>query len=260
CKAFMDQESFPAVSGRLNAQVVNWAQMYDCHGDVGRVPELLARAELEDDAEVWDELGYRLVLEHDLVFPASFAALPRLVRLASRSARARGLAGAIVRCAAGGHGCDDLLADCAEAIVEFREVLDRHLRSRPTDYTAVFRDLIAVEGHYHWSAVLGDFSDDFYQVACPHCVVEVTIAIGGYGSYSAIRDWNLGDVDRRDLRPASPDRLSGVGRWMHETAVRDGKAVLADGITHLFGQAECPRCASVLNIADEYSASNRPLM
>ncbi|MEV7405860.1 hypothetical protein AB0N93_36535 [Streptomyces sp. NPDC091267] len=88
----------------------------------------------------------------------------------------------------------------------------------------------------------------------------MTIAIGGYGRYSAIRDWNLGDMDRRDLRPVSPEGLSGIGRWMHETAVRDAEAVLADGITHLFGQAECPRCASVFNVADEYSASNRPLV
>lgn len=256
----MDAESSPSASGRSNAQVVNWALMYDCYGDVDRVPELLARAEREDEAEVWDELGYRLILECDLVFPASFAALPCLVRLASRSARARVLAGAIVRCAAGGHGCDDLLAGCAEAIAQFRSLLDRHLRSRPDDYLAPFRDLIAVEGHHHWSAVLGDLSDDFYQVACPHCAVEVTIAIGGYGRHSAIRDWNLGDVDRRDLRPASPEGLSGIGRWMHETAVRDGEVVLANGIAHLFGQAECPRCASVFNIADEYASSNRPLM
>ncbi|MCF3132123.1 hypothetical protein [Streptomyces olivochromogenes] len=239
---------------------MNWAQMYDCYGDVARVPELLARAEREDDDAAWDELGYRLVLERDLVFPASFAALPRLVRLASGSARARGLAGAIVRCSAGGHGCDDLLPGCAEAIAEFCGLLDRHLRSRPDDYLATFRDLIAAKGHYHWSAVLGDFSDDFYQVACPHCAVEVTIAIGSYGRYSAIRDWNLGDVDRRDLRPAPSEGLSGTGRWMHATVVRDGQVVLADGITHLFGQAECPRCASVFNIADEYDSSNRPLM
>lgn len=234
--------------------------MYDCRGDVDRVPELLARVERGEDTEAWDELSHRLVLECDLVFPASFAALPRLVRLATRSTRARGLAGTIVRCAAGGHGCDDLLAGCADAIAEFRDMLDRHLRSRPDDYLATFLDLLAVEEQYHWSAALGDFSDDFYQVACPHCDVEVTIAIGSYGRYSAIRDWHLGDVDRRDLRPMSPEGLSSTGRWMHETAVRDAEAALADGIAHLFGQAECPRCASVFTIADEYASSNRPVM
>ncbi|MES9512072.1 hypothetical protein ABWJ92_37785 [Streptomyces sp. NPDC000609] len=243
--------------------MVNWAQMHDCYGDFDRVPELpelLARVEREDDdAEAWDELRYRLILECDLVFPASSAALPRLVRLASRSAPARGLAGAIVRCAAGRHDCDDLPAGCAEAIAELRELLDRHLRSRPDDYLATFRDLIAVEGHYHWGAVLGDFSDDFYQVACPHCAVEVTIAIGGYGCYSAIRDWNLGDVDRHDLRPASPrgSPASVVGSTRPPSVM--GK-LCSPTESPIFGQAECPRCASVFNIADEYTSSNRPLM
>ncbi|MET8331425.1 hypothetical protein [Streptomyces sp. NPDC005181] len=88
----------------------------------------------------------------------------------------------------------------------------------------------------------------------------MTIAIGGYGRFSAIRDRHLGDVARRDLRPASPEGLSGIGRWMHETAVRDGEVVLADGIAHLFGKAECPRCAGVFNIANEYTSSNCPVM
>ncbi|WP_437052355.1 hypothetical protein [Streptomyces sp. enrichment culture] len=88
----------------------------------------------------------------------------------------------------------------------------------------------------------------------------MTIAIGDHGHYSAIRDWHLGDVDRRDLRPASADGLSRTGRWMHETALRDGQDALADGITYPFGQAECPRCASVFTIADEYASSNRPVM
>ena len=168
--------------------------------DVDRVPALLERVEFADDAQAWEELGYRLVLERDLVFPAGSAALPRLVPLATRSARARGLAGTILRCAAGHHGCDDLLADCADAIADFSMLLDRHLRSRPVDYLASFLDLLAAKGEYHWSAVLGDFTDDFYHLACPHCLVEVTIAIGEHGRYSAIRDWHLGDVDGRDFR------------------------------------------------------------
>ncbi|MPY31471.1 hypothetical protein FNH09_09215 [Streptomyces adustus] len=240
--------------------MVNWAQMYDCYGDIDRVPALLDMVELEDSAEAWERLAYRLVLEHDLVFPASFAALPRLIRLASRSARARGLTGAILRRAAGHHGCDDLLANCADAIAEFRELLDRHLQSRPVDYLATFLDLLAVKEQYHWSAVLGDFTDDFYHLSCPNCAVEVTIAIGDHGRYSAIRDWHLGDVDRRVLRPASSEELSGTARWMHETAVRDGQEALADGIAHLFGKAECPHCASVFSIADEYTSANCPVL
>ncbi|WP_331728624.1 hypothetical protein [Streptomyces sp. NBC_00158] len=240
--------------------MVNWAQMYDCRFDVDRVPELLARVEREYDSEAWTELGYRLILEHDLVSPASVAALPRLVRLASESREARHLAGEIMERAASHHGSDELLAESADVIAEFGALLDRHLQSRPSDYLVTFRALLAVEEQYHWANVLGDFEDDFYDLQCPHCGVEVTVAIGDHGRYSAIRDWNLGDVDRRDLRPRPREELTGIGRWMHDIAVRDGKVALAEGIAHLFGKAECPRCASVFTIAAEYEAANCPVL
>ncbi|MET8969724.1 hypothetical protein [Streptomyces hydrogenans] len=240
--------------------MVDWTRMRDCWFEVDRVPGLLELVESDDVPEAWKELGWRLVLEHDLVSPASFAALPRLVRLAPGNARARALAGEILERAAGHHGCDPLLADCADAIAEFREVLNRHLRSRPADYLVSFRALLAAEEEYHWASALGDFKDDFFPVACPHCGVEVTIAIGDYGRYSAIRDWDQGDVRRVGLRPASAEGLSGTGKWMHELAVRDGQEVLAEGISYLFGQAECPGCGSVFPVADEYAAANRPVM
>jgi hypothetical protein len=47
---------------------------------------------------------------------------------------------------------------------------------------------------------------------------------------------------------------------MHETAVRDGQEALANGIANLFGNAECPRCASVFNIAGEYTSANFPVL
>jgi hypothetical protein len=227
--------------------------MRDCRFDVDRVPELLERVERQDDAEAWQELGWRLVLEHDLVSPASFAALPRLVRLAPRSAEARGLAGKILERAAGPHGCDDLLADCAGAIAEFGEVLDRHLRSRPADYLVSFRALLAVEEEYHWANALEGFEDDINHVDCPHCGVGVTIVIGGFGCYSGV--WDGGEEIRRGLRSAAAEELTGTGRRMHQTTVRDGQEVLANGIAHLFGKAECSRCASVFTVADEYTSA-----
>ncbi len=234
--------------------------MYDCRLDADRVPELLALVERDDDPEAWTELGYRLILEHDLLSLASLAALSRLVRLAARSTKARHLAGAIMERAASHHDGDELLAGSAGAIVELGALLDRHLQSRPADYLPTFRALLAVREQYHWANVLGNFDDDFYELPCPHCAAEVTIAIGGYGRYTAIRDWDLGDADRRGLRPSPAEELSGVGQWMYEIAVRDGEDVLAEGISHLFGKAECPSCASVFTIADEYEAANCPVL
>ncbi|MFF2773897.1 hypothetical protein ACFVU3_03235 [Streptomyces sp. NPDC058052] len=240
--------------------MVAWERMRDCWFECDRVPVLLERVERDDAADAWDELGWRLVLEHDLVSPASFAALPRLVRLAPRSARARALAGKILGRAAGHHGCDDLFAEHAGAVAEFREFLDRHLRSRPADYLVSFRALLAAEGEYHWAAVLDDFTDDFFPLDCPGCGARVTIAIGDHGRYSEVPGMDPDDAGRRGLRPAVPEDLVRTGRRMHEAAVRDGQAALADGILALFGQAECPACAAVFSVSDEYGAGHRPVM
>ncbi|MET9182866.1 hypothetical protein ABZX88_32320 [Kitasatospora aureofaciens] len=236
--------------------MVDWARIRDSSFDVDRVPVLLARLERRDDAYAWQELGWRLVLEGDLVFPAGFAALPQLVSLAPRSAQARALAGRILERAAAHHGCDDLLADCAGTIAEFGETLDRHLRSRPTDYLVSFRALLAVVQEYHWANALEGFTDDIYELECPHCAAGMKITVGRFGCYSQV--WDGDEELRRELRPAVAEELTGTGRWMYRTAVRDEQAVLADGIAHLFGEAECPVCASVFNLADEYTHANRP--
>ncbi|WP_329492656.1 hypothetical protein [Kitasatospora herbaricolor] len=105
-------------------------------------------------------------------------------------------------------------------------------------------------------ATLEGFTDDIYELECPHCAAGMKIAVGRFGCYSQVWD---GDKElRRELRPAVAEELTGTGRWMHRTAVRDGQEALADGIAHLFGAAECPVCASVFNIADEYTHANRP--
>ncbi|MBT2368827.1 hypothetical protein J7E88_26705 [Streptomyces sp. ISL-10] len=238
--------------------MIDWARVLDPRGTAGRVPALLEQVERDGGAEAWEELWYELCLEGETVVPASFAALPRLVALAPDNPEALNLAGSIMRGAIQHHGADDLLLKCADVVAQLRKLLDQRLKSRPAGYLNAFRHLLAADGQYHWSAVLGDFTDDFYHLCCPHCEVEVTVAIGDYGRYSAIRDWNAGDMERRDLKPASPEDLAGTGRWMHDTAVRDGQDWLVNGLTYLFGRAECPRCASTFVIAAEYAAANLP--
>jgi len=238
--------------------VTKWGRPY-----VPRTAELLPVLldQVEEGAgseSVWRELWTMLCIEGETLVPGSLAALPRLVALARSEAQALEMAGAIVRSAMTDDQGERMFVESPNAIAELRELVDQRLRTRPADYIWGFRTLLAIEGQFHWSAALGDFSDDFYEVACPHCSLNVTIAIGGYGHYSACRDWDAGDVDRRDLRPASDAELHGMGRWMYNLAVRDGQDRLAEGITYLMGRAECPRCASVFRIADEYAAANLP--
>ncbi|MER6425740.1 hypothetical protein [Streptomyces sp. NPDC001137] len=97
----------------------------------------------------------------------------------------------------------------------------QRLRTRPAPYHRIVGDLLALEGQYHGSAALEDFTDDFSPVSCPHCGAEVTVAVGACGCYLAIRDGGLGGIERRALRPAPAEELRDPGAWMHATAVRD---------------------------------------
>ncbi|MGV9887233.1 hypothetical protein [Streptomyces sp. NPDC003395] len=238
--------------------MTDWTQVVDAHGATGRVTVLLDQVEREEAPEAWEELWDRLCLHSETVSPASFTALPRLAILAPTSAQALELAGTIVRGTLQHPDGEVLLSGCADAIAQLRELVDQQLRTRPANYNRIFGDLLALEGQYHWSTALEDFTDDFYNVSCPHCGAELTIAIGDYGCYSAIRDWDLGDIERRALRPAPAEELRDPGGWMHATAVRDEQQGLAEGIRHVFGHAECPACASVFSIADAYTSANLP--
>ncbi|MFJ2748115.1 hypothetical protein [Streptomyces sp. NPDC087297] len=111
--------------------MTDWELMYDSRGDCARVPELLDRVERDHDPAAWEELERRLTVGAPLAFPASFAALPRLVRLAGSSRRARRLAGRIVRYAAATDGCDELFEQCTACVIELGRLLDEELRARP---------------------------------------------------------------------------------------------------------------------------------
>lgn len=238
--------------------MTDWTRVVDAYGETGRVPVLLDQVERAEAPEAWKELSDRLCLLGETVSPASFAALPQLTMLAPSRADALELAGEIM-CNALRHPDGEVwLAGCAATLSRLRRLVDRHLQTRPAGYHRVFCALLAIDGQYHWSAALGDFTDDFYTVSCPHCGVEVTIAIGDYGRYSAIRDWMDGDIDRRLLRPTLAEELADPARWMHATAIRDGQPQLALDIRHLFGHAECPRCASVFGLAEAYTIANLP--
>lgn len=167
----------------MNAVVTDWTQVGDAHGETERVPVFLDLVEREEAPEAWEELWDRLCLHGETVSPASFTALPRSADLAPVTAQALELAGAIARGTLQHPDGEVLLAGRPEVLSRLRDLADQRLRSRPAEYERVF----GLAGQYHWSAALENFVDDFYTVSCPHCVAEVTIAIGDYGLYSAIR-------------------------------------------------------------------------
>ncbi|WP_225800486.1 hypothetical protein [Streptomyces sp. NK15101] len=248
--------------------MIEWQLPRYGRGPYDEVPPVLERVLRSPslDEEAWRELWHLLATEGLTVSAASFAALPYLRDLARSGEtvavdRALELAGAIVAGVVQDHGADELIREMAPVIAELRDVLARRIGDGglpPTLAVAFFRADLAFAGATGWSMAEYDFDDGFYSVSCPHCDLPVTVAIGDHGRYSAYRDWCEGDVRRRPLKPCSVERLGSLGRRMHGTARALGLLRIAEGLTYLFGQAECPDCASAFVVADRYAADNEP--
>ncbi|MFB6392376.1 hypothetical protein [Polymorphospora lycopeni] len=245
--------------------MVDWSQVRDIEGRPGsEVAALLHRLERTPDAGLWNELDNRLIVESECWCSAGFAALPRLgalARIGTGETRDRALvvASTIVATLHRNHAYDDLV----RAVPSTLAVLHRATRSRlpgttGPEFRQYFRAALAFAGYTLWATISLDFSDEHYQVGCPHCAVRLMIVIGDYGCYSAIRDEWEGDVQRVPLRPADVAGLDGIRRWMHDSAVAGGDPVLAGGLTYLFGDATCGDCGSVFTVADWYEAENGP--
>jgi hypothetical protein len=248
--------------------MIEWQLPRYGRGPYDEVPPVLERVlrSPSRDEEAWRKLWHLLATEGLTVSAASFASLPHLRDIAQAGEtiavdRALKLAGAIMAGVHQDHGADDLIRTLAPVIVELKQMVSRRLADSDLSTAtamALFRAHLAFAGASVWSLAEYDFEDGFYEVGCPRCHLRVTIAIGIHGRYSAYRDWDRGDVRRRPLRQACPSDLGGLAAWMHGTARALGFVQLAEGLTYLFGRAECPECASTFIIADQYTAENEP--
>jgi hypothetical protein len=243
----------------------NWQsepQMPD--DDSAAVGRLLNRLERHPSSELWKELEGLLIVEADCWFREGFTALPALARIAQVSGekdrhQALDLAAVIVRTLHRNQLHDELVRANSEAVA----ALHRLTQARLTDsdnltLTTLLQDILAFAGYTFWASISMDFTDEHYHVGCPHCSTRLAIVIGEYGHYSAFRHYNDGDIHRIPLKPAVPNELAGIGRWMHDTAAAVGDTLLAGGLTYLFGQATCGLCGSTFNLADWFEAENGP--
>jgi hypothetical protein len=245
--------------------VIDWTSVRDARGDSGAiVGELLDRLGREPDAALWDELDGRLIVEAECCCSAGFAALPELGRLARSDAgehrdRALDIAAVITRTLHRYHEHDDLVRTDPQALAVLHRLGQARLAARAGPALIErLRDTLAFAGYTFWASISLDFTDEHYHVSCPHCLTRLTVVIGDYGHYSAIRDYDDGDTHHVPLYPAPARELAGIRRWMHDTAIAGGDATLADGLTYLFGRAGCGMCGSTFNLADWLEAENSP--
>ena len=248
--------------------IERWSAQDQSDSPGALVERLLGRLESRPDAGTWKDLERQLVVEGECWCAAGFAALPGLARIARSGARpdrdrALDLAAVIVRSLHRNHEHDDLVRANRHALAALHRLAEDRLAAAtaPTATPSLVRlmqDALGFAGYTFWATISLDFTDEHYHLDCPGCATRLAIVIGDYGHYAAIRHHDDGDTHRRPLSPTAPGQLTGIGRWMHDTATAGGDIVLADGITYLFGHATCSTCACRFPLADSYEAENSP--
>jgi hypothetical protein len=247
----------------LNHHMIDWSQLLDVQGwPAIRVPDVLDRLERHPSLLLWQELSSFLTVEGEAFCRASFAALPRIAALAEQTTgenreEALTLAADIARSLHKYRDADDLVRSGRHAFATLHRLAARSLAGRTgAEFRDRFQATLAFAGYTFWAVISLDYADEHYEISCPRCVQQLHVVIGEHGRYSAIRTWHDGDVRRIPLRQADPAALTGIARWMHDTAAAYGELTLSGGLTYLFGDAACPHCGRVLNIAARYEAEN----
>jgi hypothetical protein len=183
------------------------------------------------------------------VYPASFAALPALTRMArDRSPAERQdplvLAGAIAASSDRPYGDADAQQTHAAEIEELLHLTEEALRDPslaedPDTYVYLLQALLGFEGVGVWSEQLDGLNDEEYEVPCPECEAENFVAFGGYGHFSTTDSMYMreGPARKLPLHPAEPSALRGLGRRLHSRALADGHPDVATKLTFVFGRA-----------------------
>ncbi|WP_127502934.1 hypothetical protein [Actinoplanes solisilvae] len=235
---------------------VDWSKLVGVTGrpPVG-IPELLRQLQRQPSPELWQEFGARLdVIEGESWCRPGFAAIPDIAALAEQEGNreeALELAALIAQTLHVYREADDLVSGALESYEALHRMAVESLTGLAADaFRHRFQDALAFAGFTLWARAGLDYSDEHYRLECAGCENEVFVVIGGWGHYSAIRHYNDGDVQRLPLRPADPASLTGVGRWMYDTAEVHGQTTMADGLTYLFGFATCPHCDRDFGVAE----------
>ncbi|MGP3988689.1 hypothetical protein [Streptomyces sp. 3N207] len=237
--------------------MTDWATLSDACGSAEHVPALLDRFEA-DPSGVWSELMDHLCPQLDTAFPAAFAALPRLARIATACgpeslADVLLAAGAIVACVPGPTGP---LSPCRAPLATLHRLTDQHL-SRTTaadEYVCLLQALLAFEGIGVWARCLEGLHTGEYEVDCPHCGVDVFVVIGEDETFCSTDDYALKAAAKSPLRPLPPNELEPLAKRLHDRALADSQDSVARAVPYLFGRAACPDCGAEYLVADRVVA------
>jgi hypothetical protein len=239
--------------------MTDWAQLTHAYGSAQDIPGLLEQAVPDSGREVWSELWSRLC-HQGTVYPASFAALPTLTRMARQwSAADRWepllLAAAIVASTDRPHDAQDprvtYAAEVGELIGLTEQALhDPGLSQDPATYVYLLQGLLGLEGVDVWGEWLENVNFEEYEVPCPSCGTDNFVAFGEYGHFTTLDDMYMDkpDGERIPLQPKQAHDLGPVGSRLHARSLADGHPDVADKLTYVFGSAHCADCGALFQV------------
>ncbi|MFF4582169.1 hypothetical protein [Streptomyces sp. NPDC001389] len=218
------------------------------------LPAAFARLGGEEDGRVWSELWDDLC-HQGTVYDDSFPALPHLAAIAA--GRAPGapldavLMAGLIASAADEERTARYAAELAVLLPVARRLLDAAVNDAPA-FVYLLQCVLAFEGEREWSASrLEGLFEQEYEIDCPACSSDLTIAFGPDGAFCADGDPLASAPATAPLLPADPPALDPLPARLHAAAKRAGHEDVARGLTYLFGRAACPACATAFAVPDQ---------
>lgn len=235
--------------------MTDWALLGDAYGSAREIPDLLAQAKAEgnDDGEVWQELWGRLC-HQGTVASASYAAIPELAQMAARRAPAGyaaplHLAAAIIASHDGPEAPTMVRERYPIELARLRDLAERNLSYADGDAEFVYglQALMAFEDGGVWQRHLEAVADGEITMECPGCHDFLVMNLeGSEFNMASFADASVGSTPVAPVEPSvdSPaQRIIALSR-------RHGLDGVAATVPYLLGHVVCPSCRDRFDLPD----------
>ncbi|MCF7752360.1 hypothetical protein KQ945_16495 [Bacillus subtilis subsp. subtilis] len=237
--------------------MVEWSVLDDAYGSAETVGVMLEALDAGNDGVDWDVLWSHLC-HQSTVYPASFHALPYLLRAALRVAPAQRLeplvlAGAIVSHAdhapvvVPGHPqVLQALQHCADDTLQ-------QLQGGALDEAAcahLLQASLGFRGERLWSRKLAGVLDGELAGVCPACGVDLYIVIDAAPGFVTDEEWVGGQPVRKAMIEVATSQANCAAEtWLLDTA-RSRPGEVSRALDMLLGTSTCTHCQAPLAIRD----------
>jgi hypothetical protein len=225
-------------------RMTNWTSLRDAYGTAGTVEPLLERGDTQDRT-IWDELWSRLC-HQGTVYTASYAALPRLAKLAAHHypsgfVEPLFLATCIVASTDGPEEPAVVRTRYADTIRTLHEVAEGLVPCAADDTDFIYRAqaVLATESDSVWATRLETLASQELEFACPGCDEQLVI---GFETSPALVKLDDASVGQTTVVPSDPGLLAGSEARAYELATTHRRPQVAKQLMDLFGIFECPAC------------------